>query len=78
MRKCEYNNSALKFKIDGMSALFGVVHISDFSTLKFLMKWLEKCFLSARKWIININVFKWFTKNPTFSIIVNISSHTTV
>jgi hypothetical protein len=44
MRKCEYNNSALKFKIDGMSALFGVVHISDFSTLKFLMKWLEKCF----------------------------------
>jgi hypothetical protein len=40
MRKCEYNNSDLKFKIDGMSALFGVVHISDFSTLKFLMKWL--------------------------------------
>jgi hypothetical protein len=44
MRKCEYNNSALKFKIDGMSALFGIVQISNFSTLKFLMKWLEKCF----------------------------------
>ena len=44
MRKCEYNNSALKFEIEGMSALFGIVQISDFSTLICLMKWLEKCF----------------------------------
>ncbi len=44
MRKCEYNNSTLKFEIEGMSALFGIVQISDFSMLICLMKWLENCF----------------------------------
>jgi hypothetical protein len=41
MRKCEYNNSALKFKIDGMSALFGVPYAIEKLRL-FMVKFERK------------------------------------
>ncbi len=78
MRKCKYNNSTLKFKIDGMSALFGIVQISDFSTLRFLMKWLEKCFCPRKNELLTSMYLSGFTRNPTFSMFVNISSYATV
>ncbi len=63
MRKCEYNNSDLKFKIDGMSALFGVVHMSDFSTLKFLYKMTRKVFCPRESELLTSMYLSGLRKN---------------